>query len=57
MPNLAETESELIMNFDSEPDSKEHKNEEDVDHDDTPSKRKKDLYSWDEKFVWNFYLI
>lgn len=22
-----------------------------------PSKRKKDLYSWDEKFVWNFYLL
>jgi SacI homology domain len=23
----------------------------------SPSKRKKDLYSWDEKFVWNFYLL
>lgn len=23
----------------------------------SPTKRKKDLYSWDEKFVWNFYLI
>lgn len=21
------------------------------------NKRKKDLYSWDEKFVWNFFLI
>jgi len=23
----------------------------------TKGRRKKDLYSWDEKFVWNFYLI
>jgi hypothetical protein len=23
----------------------------------SPQRRKKDMYSWDEKFVWNFYLV
>lgn len=26
-------------------------------HEHSPQRRKKDMYSWDEKFVWNFYLI
>jgi hypothetical protein len=30
---------------------------EEGDSESSPQKRKKDMYSWDEKFVWNFYLI